>query len=96
MKLYGTKLNAMVNLYQRCPEMAAITKKYLCCPASPVYCERLFSEVGNAYDIKRSRLLPDRAEHLNFLPDIVGFPEYSESTSASLIKIYTPNIALKK
>ncbi|KAJ8980512.1 hypothetical protein NQ317_007932 [Molorchus minor] len=52
---------------QRFPKMAAIAKIYLCCPASTVYSERLFSEAGNVYETKRNRLLPDRAEHLTFL-----------------------------
>ena len=52
---------------QRYPGMAAMAKRYLCCPASTVYSERLFSEAGNVYETKRSRLLPDRAEHLTFL-----------------------------
>jgi len=55
------------NNNQRFPKMAVMAKKYLCCPASTVYSERLFSEAGNVYETKRSRLLPDRAEHLTFL-----------------------------
>lgn len=51
----------------RYPEMSRIAKVYLCCPASSVYSERLFSEAGNIYETKRNRLLPDRAEALVFL-----------------------------
>ncbi|XP_028168248.1 zinc finger BED domain-containing protein 4-like [Ostrinia furnacalis] len=51
----------------RYPEMSRIAKIYLCCPASTVYSERLFSEAGNIYETKRNRLLPDRAETLTFL-----------------------------
>lgn len=51
----------------RYPEMSRIAKVYLCCPASSVYSERLFSEAGNIYETKRNRLRPDRAETLVFL-----------------------------
>lgn len=51
----------------RYPEMARIAKVFLCCPASSVYSERLFSEAGNVYETKRNRLLPERAETLVFL-----------------------------
>ncbi|XP_073962367.1 zinc finger BED domain-containing protein 4-like [Choristoneura fumiferana] len=51
----------------RYPEMSRIAKVYLCCPASSVYSERLFSEAGNIYETKRNRLLPERAEALVFL-----------------------------
>lgn len=51
----------------RYPEMSRMAKVYLCCPASSVYSERLFSEAGNIYETKRNRLLPERAEALVFL-----------------------------
>lgn len=51
----------------RYPEMSRLAKVYLCCPASSVYSERLFSEAGNVYETKRNRLLPERAETLVFL-----------------------------
>lgn len=45
-------------------EMAA---KFLSAPASSVYSERIFSEVGNIYDESRSNLLPRNAEKLLFI-----------------------------
>lgn len=49
------------------PNMSQMAKVYLSAPASTVYSERLFSEAGNVYEKKRSRLLPERAESLVFL-----------------------------
>ncbi|GBP87242.1 Zinc finger BED domain-containing protein 4 [Eumeta japonica] len=51
----------------RYPELARLTRVFLCAPASTVYSERLFSEAGNVYEEKRNRLLPERAESLVFL-----------------------------
>lgn len=49
------------------PILANVAKKYLSAPASTVYSERLFSEAGNIYEIKRNRILPENAEKLLFL-----------------------------
>lgn len=49
------------------PALANVARKYLSCPASSVYSERLFSEAGNVYEEKRSRLLPRTGEKLLFL-----------------------------
>lgn len=51
----------------RFPLMDCMAKIYLSAPGSSVYSERLFSEAGNVYEKKRSKLLPDKAEHLIFL-----------------------------
>jgi len=44
-----------------------LAKKFLSTPASFVYSERLFSEYGNIFEEKRSRLLPKSREKLLFL-----------------------------
>ncbi|GBO99150.1 hypothetical protein EVAR_464_1 [Eumeta japonica] len=46
--------------------MSRTAKVYLCCPASSVYSERLFSG-PKTYMKQRNRLLPERAEALVFL-----------------------------
>jgi hypothetical protein len=58
--------------YWRCktdlyPALSCLARKYLCIPASSVYSERLFSEYGNLYEKKRSRLTPEIAEKVLFL-----------------------------
>jgi hypothetical protein len=49
------------------PALSTLARKYLCVPASSVYSERLFSEYGNLYEKKRSRIRPDCAEQVLFL-----------------------------
>jgi hAT family C-terminal dimerisation region len=43
------------------PQLARFARKYLATPSSSVYSEGLFSEYGNIYEEKRSRLLPRRS-----------------------------------
>ena len=49
------------------PTLVMVAKKYGCIPASSVYSERLFSEFGNVYDRRRSRLTPEAGEDIVFL-----------------------------
>ena len=49
------------------PTLALLARKYLAVPASSVYSERLFSEYGNLYEKKRSRIRPAIAEKVLFL-----------------------------
>lgn len=49
------------------PNIVRIARRYLSCPASSVYSERLFSEAGNIFEEHRSRLLPRNGEQLLFL-----------------------------
>lgn len=49
------------------PNLTKISKQYLSAPASSVYSERSFSEMGNIYEEKRSRLTPQNAEKLLFI-----------------------------
>ena len=51
----------------RLPILCQLAKKVLGAPATSVYSERLFSEMGNLYEKKRSCLRPDVAENLLFL-----------------------------
>ena len=58
------------------PNMARVARRYLSCPTSYVYSERLFSEAGNIFEEHRSRLLPRNGEHLLFLHhNIPKFPK---------------------
>ncbi|XP_047127648.1 zinc finger BED domain-containing protein 4 [Hydra vulgaris] len=52
---------------ERFPLLKTIASKHLCTPASFIFSERLFSEYGNIYEKKRSRLLPKTAEMLLFI-----------------------------
>nr|XP_047137603.1 zinc finger BED domain-containing protein 4-like [Hydra vulgaris] len=52
---------------ERFPLLKTIASKYLCNPASSIFSERLFSEYGNIYEKKRSRLLPKTGEMLLFI-----------------------------
>ena len=54
-------------LVGRFPLVCQLAKKVLSAPASSVYSERLFSEMGNLYEKKRSWLRPYAAENLLFL-----------------------------
>jgi len=47
--------------------LSKLASKYLSAPASSIYSERLFSEVGNVYEENRSKLLPENGEKLIFL-----------------------------
>ena len=49
------------------PILYKIATTYLSAPAGSVPSEQTFSEAGNIYESKRSRLSPDRAEKLIFL-----------------------------
>ena len=49
------------------PTLTVLARKYMCVPASSVYSERLFSEYGNLYEKKRSRITPHIAEKVIFL-----------------------------
>ena len=49
------------------PILCALARKVLSAPLSSIYSERLFSEFGDLYECKRSRLLPTTAEHLLFM-----------------------------
>nr|XP_012562179.2 zinc finger BED domain-containing protein 4-like [Hydra vulgaris] len=52
---------------ERFPRLKTIASKHLCTPASFIFSERLFSEYGNIYEKKRSRLLPKTGEMLLFI-----------------------------
>ena len=49
------------------PTLAKLAMKYCIVPASSVYSERLFSEFGNVYDQRRSKLRPDASEQVCML-----------------------------
>jgi len=49
------------------PILSEMARKFLSAPATSVYSERLFSEMGNIYEETRNRLLPKNAEKLLFL-----------------------------
>ncbi len=49
------------------PNIGAKVYKYLSCPPSSVFSERLFSEAGYVYEEKRNQLKPENAEMLVFL-----------------------------
>lgn len=49
------------------PNLSSLARIYLSAPGTSVYSERVFSEAGNVYTDKRSRLSPDHAELLIFL-----------------------------
>ncbi|XP_073689317.1 zinc finger BED domain-containing protein 4-like [Garra rufa] len=51
----------------RLHHLAPLARKFLCPPLSSVPSERVFSEIGNIYDNKRSRLTGEHAEQLCFL-----------------------------
>ncbi|XP_065059291.1 zinc finger BED domain-containing protein 4-like [Rhopilema esculentum] len=54
------------------PHIAKLAQQFLSTPASSVYSERLFSEAGNIFEEKRSRLLPRNGEKLLFLHHNLG------------------------
>lgn len=60
------------------PQLARLARKYLATPSSSVYSERLFSEYGNIYEEKRSRLLPRTGEKILFLHHNLGRLEEEE------------------
>lgn len=49
------------------PNIAPHVRKYLSCPATSVYSERVFSEAGDVYEAKRNLLIPETAGQLVFL-----------------------------
>ena len=49
------------------PTLYKMALKHLSIPASSIYSERLFSEFGNLYEKKRSRLLPKNSSKMLFL-----------------------------
>ena len=53
--------------HKRYPNIAQVAKRYLTASATSVPSERLFSSAGDIYDEKRSRILPEHAEHLLFI-----------------------------
>ncbi|XP_063746153.1 zinc finger BED domain-containing protein 4-like, partial [Eleginops maclovinus] len=53
--------------------LAPLARKFLCPPPSSVPSERVFSEIGNIYDKKRSNLKGEHAEQLCFLHDNLRF-----------------------
>ena len=54
-------------------------------PPSSVYSERFFSEMGQVYEKKRSRLRPELAENLLFLHhNMIRFEEYEAEEEAAV------------
>ena len=49
------------------PRMQELARKLLCTPSSSVFSERMYSEYGNIFEEKRSRLLPKNGEKLLFI-----------------------------
>ena len=49
------------------PHLYQLVLKYLAVPNSSVYSERLFSQAGNIYEAKRSKLRAEISENLLFL-----------------------------
>ncbi|CAB3988085.1 zinc finger BED domain-containing 4-like [Paramuricea clavata] len=49
------------------PLMQELARKLLCTPSSSVFSERMYSEYGNIFKEKRSRLLPKNGESLLFI-----------------------------
>ena len=49
------------------PLMQELARKLLCTPSSSVFSERMYSEYGNIFEEKRSRLLPKNGEKLLFI-----------------------------
>ena len=74
---------------EKYPHLYIIAMQALSVPASTVYSERLFSEAGNIYEKKRSRLLPTRGAKMLFLHhnypllDTLPAPALPRSSSSS-------------
>jgi hypothetical protein len=67
------------------PLVCQLAKNILSAPATSVYSERLFSEMGSIYEKKRSRLRPDCAESLLFLHhNMVRYDQYREQREGNL------------
>ena len=67
------------------PLICKLAKKHLAAPPSSVYSERLFSEMGQVYEKKRSRLRPELAENLLFLRhNMIRFEEYEAEEEAAV------------
>lgn len=49
------------------PLLRELARKLLCTPSSSVFSERMYSEYGNIFEDKRSRLLPSKGEKLLFM-----------------------------
>lgn len=49
------------------PHLRELARKLLCTPSSFVFSERMYSEYGNIFEAKRSRLLPRKGEKLLFI-----------------------------
>lgn len=49
------------------PLLRELARKLLCTPSSSVFSERMYSEYGNIFEEKRSRLLPRKGEKLLFI-----------------------------
>lgn len=49
------------------PHLRELARKLLCTPSSSVFSERMYSEYGNIFEAKRSRLLPRKGEKLLFI-----------------------------
>lgn len=61
------------------PLVCQLAKNILSAPATSVYSERLFSEMGSIYEKKRSRLRPDCADH-----NMVRYDQYREQREGNL------------
>ena len=69
----------------RIPLICQLARKALSAPVSSVYSERLFSEMGQVYEKKRSRLRPDSAESLLFLHhNMQRFEQYEQEEEFAL------------
>ena len=49
------------------PLLCEFARKLLCTPSSSAFSERMYSEYGNIFEDKRSRLLPKKGEKLLFI-----------------------------
>ena len=75
----------------RLPIMCQLARKVLGAPCSSIYSERLFSEFGDVYEAKRSRLLPVTGENLLFLHHTYQRLEKNEDASEDNVTIPKPS-----